>query len=947
MICERGRLSAMVLISLLVAIADQTTAAEYFVSPHGEDRNPGTKARPFATIARARDAIRRSGRAGRSAMTVHLRGGTYYLADTLRLAAEDSGSERAPVVYRAYGDEKAVISGGRKLDLRWEPHRDGIMKARVPEGLSTDQLFVNGKLQPMARYPNFNPSVRFFNGFARDAISPAKAARWRDPTGGFIHTMHGRHWGSYHYVITGKNEKNEVQHVGGFQHQWDNEPMHRRIRFVEHIFEELDAPREWYLDRKRSTLYYYPPEGLDLGEAVIEVARLERLIELEGTERAPVKHVAIEGLTLTHALRTFMKAKEKLNWSDWTIARTGAVVFSGTEDCRIERCDIRLVGGNAVFVNGYNRRLTVRGCHISETGASGVAFVGEKSAVRPRVELKDFDSTPGPKTNEFPADCLVEDCLIHRVGRVEKQVAGVQMSMSRRITTRHCSIYDTPRAGINVSDGNWGGHLIEFCDIFNTVLETSDHGAFNAWGRDRYWNVKGLDMNTLTKGEHKGYPFLDAVELTVLRNNRWRCDHGWDIDLDDGSSNYRVYNNLCLKGGIKFREGFYRTCENNITVGNSMHLHCWYGNSEDAFRRNIVFRPYRAIRMRAWGKEFDRNLLHQPGAAEEPAVALQRQTRQERNSIKADAMFVDPEKLDYRVKEGSPALKLGFTNFPMDRFGVASPRLKALARTPEVPALSTPAGAAALPSAAPFYWQGAVVKPLTGREYSAFGISKESGGLHVLDVPAGSFAEKAGVKKNGLVQKINGVPIKTLADLRKVQGPAKCEVTFFLNHKISTLRFREFLSVNVKNAGVAPARGPSAFKSVAMSRKSGAEPASNLIDGKLGNGYGPVFPNGVMNGVYTLAFNAPTQVREVRSFSHDFGGSRGCQYFTLVGRLGERGRRVAICTVDTRGAKPGRHQATVVKAHGGSMGRFDRLQWEVYPVTGRNENTAYQEFQAE
>ncbi|MHC4249869.1 MAG: right-handed parallel beta-helix repeat-containing protein, partial [Planctomycetota bacterium] len=640
MIYSAARPSAVVLVGLSVAFAGCAMAADYYVSPRGDDGNPGTEARPFATIAGARDAVRRSGRAGKVPVTVHLRGGKYYLEDTVRLTPEDSGSERAPVVYRGFEGEVAVISGGRRLDLRWEPHRDGVMKARVPAGLTTDQLFVNGKLQPMARYPDFNPAVRWFNGFAPDCISPGRAARWADPTGGFIHTMHGRHWGSYHYTITGKNEKNEVQHVGGFQHQWDNEPMHRRLRFVEHIFEELDAPREWYLDTKQSTLYYYPPEGLDLGEATIEVARLERLIELEGTERTPVKHVAIEGLTLTHTLRTFMKAKEKLNWSDWTIARTGAVVLNGTEDCRIEDCRIYQVGGNAVFVNGYNRRVTVRSCHISETGASAVAFVGEKSAVRPRVELKDFDSTPGPKSNEYPADCLVEDCLMHRLGRVEKQVAGVQVSMSRRITTRHCSIYDTPRAGINFSDGNWGGHLIEFCDVFNTVLETSDHGAFNAWGRDRYWNVKGLDMHTLTKGEHKDYPFLDAVELTVIRNNRWRCDHGWDIDLDDGSSNYRVYNNLCLKGGIKFREGFYRTCENNITVGNSMHLHCWYGSSEDAFRRNIVWRGYRPIRMRDWGKEFDYNLIHTPGAAEEPAVALQRLNRREKNSIKADAMFV-------------------------------------------------------------------------------------------------------------------------------------------------------------------------------------------------------------------------------------------------------------------------------------------------------------------
>ena len=79
-------------------------------------------------------------------------------------------------------------------------------------------------------------------------------------------------------------------------------------------------------------------------------------------------------------------------------------------------------------------------------------------------------------------DCTVEDCLIRHVGLVEKQAAGVQISMSQGITIRHCSIYDTSRAGINVSEGTFGGHLIEFCDVFDTVQETGDHGSFNSWG---------------------------------------------------------------------------------------------------------------------------------------------------------------------------------------------------------------------------------------------------------------------------------------------------------------------------------------------------------------------------------------------------------------------------------------------------------------------------------
>ena len=89
-------------------------------------------------------------------------------------------------------------------------------------------------------------------------------------------------------------------------------------------------------------------------------------------------------------------------------------------------------------------------------------------------KLEDLDRTPGPRTQNYPADCLVEDCLIYLTGRVEKQTAGVNIDLAQNITVRHCSIYDMPRAGINIGDGCWGGHVIEFCDVFDTVKETGN-----------------------------------------------------------------------------------------------------------------------------------------------------------------------------------------------------------------------------------------------------------------------------------------------------------------------------------------------------------------------------------------------------------------------------------------------------------------------------------------
>ncbi len=181
----------------------------------------------------------------------------------------------------------------------------------------------------------------------------------------------------------------------------------------------------------------------------------------------------------------------------------------------------------------------------------------------------------------------------------------------------------------------------------------------------------------------------------VLANNRWRCDHGWDIDLDDGSSFYIITNNLCLHGGIKNREGFGRVVENNIMVDGGYDPHVWYDASGDIFRHNIVWTDYRPANMHPppWGADMDFNLVHKYGAtANAPATQLQQQSGRDEHSIVADAQFVDPAHGDYRVKDGSPALALGFVNFPMDQFGVQKPELKAIARIPQLPQPKFPAG---------------------------------------------------------------------------------------------------------------------------------------------------------------------------------------------------------------------------------------------------------------
>jgi hypothetical protein len=736
----------------------QLFAQPYYTAPDGNDANPGTLDKPFASLQRAQQAVRQE------KGDVFLRGGTYYLPETLVFTAQDSGTKDAPVIFQAYNKEQPVISGGVKLaGLKWQPYQGGIMQARVPEDLQTDEIFVNGERQILARYPNFDPTAKYFDGYAADAISTNHSAHWADPTGGYFHAMHPSLWGDFTWRINGKDTNGVVTMEGGWQNNRGG-AMHRSIRFVENIFEELDAPGEWFLNNQTHTLYFYPPASLDLSQATIEATRLRGLVEFRGDEKQPVKFVTLKGLTFRQAARTVMDTKEPLLRTDWAIYRGGAILFNGAEDCAVEDSFLDQLGGNAIFVNNYNRRIAIRGCQIAKAGASGICFVGDPNAARSPLfnydqvqRLEDIDRIPGPRTQNFPADCLVDNCLIYLTGRVEKQTAGVEIDLAQSITIRHCSIYDMPRAGINIGDGCWGGHVVEFCDVFDTVKETGDHGSFNSWGRDRFWRPNISEVNAWVR-QVPELPLLDVVKPITLRNNRWRCDHGWDIDLDDGSSNYVITNNLCLHGGIKNREGYRRIVENNIMVNAGFCPHCWFADSGDIFRHNIVWTDYKPARMYhpPWGQEMDYNLVEKPGGELSPASGLQKQSGRDEHSITADAGFIDPANGDYRVKAGSPALTLGFVNFPMDQFGVQKPELRAIARAPVLPLPQTALGASAGRDTLPRAWLGVSVRNIVDEgEMSAFGLPGLTGVL-VREIPAESILAKDGLQKGDVILSVNG-----------------------------------------------------------------------------------------------------------------------------------------------------------------------------------------------
>jgi len=620
--------------------------------------------------------------------------GVHYVAEPIVLRGEN---------IRIAGENGAVLRAAVKLSRGdfWE-EEPGVWCAKVPK--TADGFYIADRKYKMARYPKAKDCDEVFEGYAADCVFPAKTQEWADPTGGYIHAMHAHLWGGYSYRIEGKNEDGTLALSGGWQNNRQM-GMHDEYRFAENIREELTDEGEWYLDERSSQMYVRLCPGDDLDQAEVTVA--EGFFVLE-----ECKNVTIENISFERSCRTFMKTKEPLLRSDWTIYRGGAILVKNSADCTIDRCVFRDVGSNGVFVDGNCENIRITRSHFSEVGASGLCFVGRPDSVRnplfeynERQSIKDIVTEKGPKSDQYPKKCMVEDCLIEKVGIVEKQAAGIEISMSYGITVKNCTICHTSRAGINISEGTFGGHRIEGCDVFDTVRETGDHGSFNSWGRDRYWMLEGADNDKLRE-----YALLDMLEPNVITRSRFRCDKGWDIDLDDGSSNYIITENLCLNGGIKLREGFYRRVRNNIMVNNTLHFHVWYENSGDIVENNIVFKEYAPIGMpEKWGERVDQNILVAPG-------------------------------------QSIPVLD-GFESFPTE-FGV---RYEPLRKIADQPAITMETMLLTELNREVRHWGSMTVKNIeTDGEMSVYGTAGHSGALVVM-VDAGSNAEKRGLLADDVI----------------------------------------------------------------------------------------------------------------------------------------------------------------------------------------------------
>jgi len=339
--------------------AGAETGITIFVSPAGDDANPGTETLPIRTLTRARDLVRTMNASLTADLTVRLADGTYRLAAPLALSALDSGSGGHRVVWTAAPGAHPVVSGGvRVTGWTLTDATRNLWSASAPAVLAnTRQLYVDGHRAARAAGRLPVSLTQTTTGYTASADT---MSRWRNPSDlEFVYTGGNSLWSySVHGVGPWTEPRCPVGSISGTavtmaQPCWDNSTKRAdnhvggsnvgTPQYVENAFELLDQPGEWYFDRGAGRIYYLPRPGESLGTADVEAPLLETLLSGSGTTTSLLHDVTFSGIQFSYATWLLPSTGEGFSEIQANYTLTGAGAYATQGLCQL------VAGGTCPF----------------------------------------------------------------------------------------------------------------------------------------------------------------------------------------------------------------------------------------------------------------------------------------------------------------------------------------------------------------------------------------------------------------------------------------------------------------------------------------------------------------------------------------------------------------------------------------------------------------------
>ena len=681
---------------LLCAAGALGAGLELHVAPDGNDQWDGRSSGrgwfrrskgPFRTLERARDEIRARKTAGtlpKGPVDVILQPGTYELAKTFELTAEDGGTESQPITYRAAKPGRTRLVGGRlvtnfqpvtdeaELALLDEFARGKVWKADLKELGVTDfgkanwnkrgappglELFFDDQPMTLSRWPNEgfsqvvdtdgpviknrrNQNVCRTGRFVYEGERPE---RWLKEKDVWVHGYWYHDWADQRHPIAEIDVDKHViavkpplHHYGYRKGKWF---------YAFNLLCEIDSPGEWYLDRDTSVLYFWPPHT-NWKRAKPSISMIKTLISMKNTAYVTVRGMIME-----------------------SCRGTAATVSGGTHN-RIAGCTIRNTGAKGVSVSGgtFNG---VLGCDITDTALGGVSLNG------------------GDRKTLTRADLYAVNNHIWHYGRWQRMytpavgVSGVGNRVANNL------MHDAPHQAIGFGGND---HIIELNEIHSVCHESNDAGAIYGGCN---WSYRGTHIRNNYMHHIEGFRGRGCVGVYL--------DDILSGHHIDGNVFYKVTRAAFLGGGSDC------TIDNNVFVDCKPALHVDargmgkydYGASSMQPKR-LKAMPYQES---PWKEHYPRLV----GMLEdEPHIPkYNRITRNicvggrwdnevnqharkhgviENNLVNKDPLFVSPavleappvlQAVDFGVKAESPAWALGIKALPLAKMGLYNDEFRA------------------------------------------------------------------------------------------------------------------------------------------------------------------------------------------------------------------------------------------------------------------------------
>ncbi len=515
-----------------------SAAFNYYISPGGNDANPGTSEdRPFRSIEHARDVIRATKGTMTKDIVVFLRAGNYRLGNTLTFNEVDSGNSGYKVIYRSYPGERASISGGRDLG-GWIAGANGVYRLanNVPTNFHFRQLYINGKKAVRARTPDEGSYFRMqgwdtANQLLRLNSADLVGARVGDEVviqrswnQNRLRIMVLNSYGANTLVAPMSPERNVAFNLSTLD-KLDGQAYH-----LEGNLNYLNTPGEWFENYGTGEVFYKPRPGESLSASSAVAPALETILSIRGTPTNPVHDIQFYGLTFEHS--TWLAADTEgyvgnqagLGPTNTPIA--SAITVNCAKNIRFERNVMQHFGGNGLTLVMGSQSNQIVGNVITDVAANGIS-----EEYLPRNSGVDGEKMIGD---------VIQNNYLTQIAQEYYGSVGIFTAFVDSLKIEHNEVSYMPYSGISVG---WG-HTLDSTNLKNNSI--------------RYNNVHHVltllhDGGGIYTQSRQPGTVIDSNYVHDIVRSVWT--HVYPVAgiyLDNGSSYIQVSNNV-LQGTTETR----------------------------------------------------------------------------------------------------------------------------------------------------------------------------------------------------------------------------------------------------------------------------------------------------------------------------------------------------------------------------------------------------------